>query len=152
MLVDPQVMENDAFQSSPLAKVECRATDDGWTLVFVRDLSHPPEKVWRALTDPAQLRQWAPYTADRDLGSPGGIVLTMIDEEGAEELASMVIHAERPTLLEYSMGTDLLRWELTATSSGARLVLQHTVKERDWAPKAAAGWHLCLDVAERLLD
>jgi hypothetical protein len=26
------------------------------------------------------------------------------------------------------------------------------VEGRDWVPKVAAGWHLCLDVAELLLD
>ncbi|HEU5159174.1 MAG TPA: hypothetical protein VFU43_19415 [Streptosporangiaceae bacterium] len=31
-------------------------------------------------------------------------------------------------------------------------MLHHTLKDRDWLPKIAAGWHLCLDVAARLLD
>jgi hypothetical protein len=30
--------------------------------------------------------------------------------------------------------------------------LQHTIEDLDWVPKIAAGWHLCLVVAERLLD
>ena len=55
-------------------------------------------------------------------------------------------------MLEYRWGTDLLRWELTATGDGTRLTLRHTVADLDMAAMAAAGWHLCLDVAERLLD
>ena len=31
-------------------------------------------------------------------------------------------------------------------------MLQHTVANCDWVPKTAAGWHICLDVTERLLD
>jgi len=45
-----------------------------WTLILVRDLRHSPEKVWQALTDPAQLREWAPFDADRSLGSAGATV------------------------------------------------------------------------------
>ena len=33
------------------------------TLVLVRDLPHPPAKVWRALTEPEHLREWAPFDA-----------------------------------------------------------------------------------------
>jgi hypothetical protein len=44
-----------------------------------------------------------------------------------------------------------LRWELTRTATGTRLVLRHTVAGEDWVPKVAAGWHLCLAVAETVL-
>jgi len=40
-----------------------------WTLVLVRDLRHAPARVWEALTDPAQLREWAPYDSDRSLAA-----------------------------------------------------------------------------------
>lgn len=145
-------MNRNTFEPGPLVEVDCRASDGGWTLVFVRALPHPPEKVWAALTEPAQLREWAPYTADRDLSSIGDTTLTMIDGDVAEDVPASVICAEPPTLLEYTLGTDLLRWELEAIASGTRLTLRHTVKDRDWVPKVAAGWHLCLLVAERLLD
>lgn len=39
-----------------------------------------------------------------------------------------------------------------ATGTGTRLTLRHVVAGRDWITKAAAGWHLCLMVDERLLD
>ncbi|MGA9799384.1 MAG: SRPBCC domain-containing protein, partial [Terriglobales bacterium] len=38
--------------------------EEKWTLILVRELSHSPEKVWQALTDPAHLREWAPFDAD----------------------------------------------------------------------------------------
>jgi hypothetical protein len=63
-----------------------------------------------------------------------------------------VSRADRPTLLEYTWGTDLLRWELVASDSGTRLTLLHTVDDAGMVPKVAAGWHLCLVVAEHLLD
>jgi uncharacterized protein YndB with AHSA1/START domain len=145
-------MNRQTFEPGPLADVEIRETDDRWTLVFVRDLRHPPEKVWAALTEPDQLREWAPYTADRNLGRVGDATVTMIDGEIAEDLPASVRRAEPPTLLEYTWGDGVVRWELAATEVGTRLTLQHTVDGRDWVPKVAAGWHLCLVVAEHLLD
>jgi uncharacterized protein YndB with AHSA1/START domain len=145
-------MNRDTFRPGPLAEVDCQASDGRWTLVFVRDLRQPPEKVWAALTDPVQLGAWAPYRASRDLCEPGDVTLMMIDGDTSEPMAATVTRAERPSLLEYTLGTDLLRWELTATGHGTRLVLRHTVTDRGWLPKVAAGWHLCLDVAEHLLD
>jgi uncharacterized protein YndB with AHSA1/START domain len=118
----------------------------------VRDLRHPPEKVWAALTEPARLREWAPFIADRDLGSTGDATLTMVDGDTSEDMRASVRRAEPPTLLEYTWGTDVLRWELAATDTGTRLTLRHTVSDREWVPKVAAGWHLCLVVAEHLLD
>jgi uncharacterized protein YndB with AHSA1/START domain len=141
-----------SFDPGPLAEVSYRHEDDRWTLVFVRALRHPPERVWAALTEPGQICAWAPYTADRNLARPGAATLTMIDGDTAEDLSAEVTRAEPPLLLEYTWGTDVLRWELAPTEAGTDLTLHHTVAGADWLAKAAAGWHLCLFVAERLLD
>jgi uncharacterized protein YndB with AHSA1/START domain len=129
------------------------STPEGWVLVVARDLRHPPAAVWAALTEPDQLVAWAPFTAGRDLGTAGDATLAMIDGVDGErvELAVTVTRAEPPTLLEYSWGPDDLRWELAATAGGTRLTLRHRVGSRDDLARAAAGWHLCFDVLERLL-
>ncbi|MGC4856838.1 SRPBCC family protein [Micromonospora sp. DT4] len=145
-------MDRDAFRPSPPGEVYTEHADGGATLVFVRDLRHPPAAVWAALTDPAQLAQWAPFLVDRDLGSPGAAVLTLVDGGTSVEQTAEVRRAEPPHLLEYTWGDDLLRWELTPSDSGTRLTLRHTVADRGALPMVAAGWHLCLDVADRLLD
>jgi uncharacterized protein YndB with AHSA1/START domain len=140
------------YEPSPLADVDVRQNGERWTLVFVRDLKHPPEKVWAALTQPEQLSKWAPYTADRDLGSTGTATLSMIDGQPQKGTPAEITHAEPAKLLEYTWGGDQLRWELEPTSAGTRLTLLHSVPDKEWVPKVAAGWHLCLDVAELLLD
>lgn len=147
-------MSKDEYEPSPLADVNARAGADGWTLVFVRELRHAPEVVWSALTDPAQLKQWAPFDAGRDLGGTGRAIITMAGgpPEETEEMQIDVRIAERPKLLEYTWGTDLLRWELQATPQGTRLTLHHTVTDKSWLPKVCAGWHICLDVADRVLQ
>jgi len=149
-------MNRNDFQPGPLADVDCQPAGERATLVFVRTFAHPPEAVWAALIEPDQLRQWAPFTTDRNLARAGEATLTMVDGAGdaasTESTPASVSVVEPPTLLEYTWGTDVLRWELAPIDGGTRLTLRHTVKDRDWVAKVAAGWHLCLVVAEHLLD
>src|SRR5579862_7492317 len=82
-----------------------RVQKDGekWTLVLVRELRHPPEKVWRALTDPAQLREWAPFDADGNLDTVGGTVkLTTVGAPELRVTETTVARADAPTVLEYN--------------------------------------------------
>lgn len=136
----------------PGAALDAEAGRDGerFTLVFVRQLSHPPSKVWLALTDPEHLREWSPFDPDRNLGSTGAVKLTLVGGT-SEPFESEVRLAEAPQILEYTWGGDVVRWELEAVESGTRLTLRHSVEDRTWLPKVAAGWHICLDVAERAL-
>jgi uncharacterized protein YndB with AHSA1/START domain len=127
------------------------STPEGWVLVVTRDLRHPPAAVWAALTEAEQLAAWAPFTAGRDLGVTGETTLTMIDGAEQVDLPATVTRAEPPAVLEYSWGSDDLRWELAATGGGTRLTLRHRVGSRDDLAGAAAGWHLCFDVLDRLL-
>jgi uncharacterized protein YndB with AHSA1/START domain len=141
------------WQPTPLAPVEAEPDADRWTLIFVREFRHPREKVWAALTDPAQLDAWSPFRADRNLADTGPATLTMVDGETEVPMDATVLRAEPPALLEYTWDKDLLRWELAeAETGGTRLTLRHTVVAEAWIPKVAAGWHLCFDVAEHLLD
>ncbi|MBQ0894207.1 SRPBCC family protein [Micromonospora sp. U56] len=144
-------MDRDSFRPGPPAEIEAEPAGDRWTLLFVRELRHAPEKVWSALTDPARLAEWAPFLADRDLGAPGTATLTVVDGDTAVPQPATVRRAEPPHLLEYTWGDDLLRWELTPSGTGTRLLLRHTLAERGMLPMVAAGWHLCLDVADHLL-
>ena len=57
---------------------EVRKDGEKWTLVLVRELRHPPATVWTALTDPEHLREWAPFDADRNLGTVGTATLSTV--------------------------------------------------------------------------
>jgi hypothetical protein len=46
-------MTHDDFELGPLAAVT-REIGGTVTLIFTRTLRHPPEKVWRALTEPTE--------------------------------------------------------------------------------------------------
>ncbi len=117
-----------------------------WTLILVRELRHSPEKVWQALTDPAHLREWAPFDADGSLGTAGTTVkLTWVGTRQATE--TNVTQADTPNLLEYGD----IRWELEAAGGGTRLTLWHSI-DRRFISWGAAGWHICFDVLDRLLS
>src|ERR1700739_439494 len=79
--------------------------EEKWTLILVRELRHPPEKVWQALTDPAHLREWAPFVADGSLGTVGSTVnLTTVAAPRPQVSETTVTRADAPKLLEYNWG------------------------------------------------
>ena len=137
---------------SPGAAAGAEVQKDGnrWTLVLVRELRHPPAKVWQALTDPAHLREWAPFDADRNLGTTGPVQLSTVGTPTPQLSETTVKRAEAPRLLEYSWGDNDLRWVLEPLGSGTRLTLWAVI-DRRFIAWGAAGWHICFDVLERLL-
>lgn len=140
----------DALKLSPAA-AEVHKDGDDWTLVLVRELRHPPAKVWKALTDPASLREWAPFDADTDLGQTGATVkLTTVGAPTPRVTETKVTRAEAPKMLEYNWGGFDVRWELEASGGGTRLTLWTSI-DRRFIAMGAAGWHLCLDVMDHLL-
>jgi uncharacterized protein YndB with AHSA1/START domain len=108
--------------------------------------------VWQALTDPAQLAEWAPFDADRNLASVGKAKLSTVGAPPAQQVSETTVkRAEAPKLLEYSWGGGDLRWELKPVGGGTRLTLWHNIN-RGFIAWGAAGWHICFDVLDRLLD
>jgi uncharacterized protein YndB with AHSA1/START domain len=118
--------------------------EDKWTLILVRELRHSPEKVWEALTDPAHLREWAPFVTDENLGTVGTVKLTWVGTP--TPLETKVTRADAPKMLEYSD----VRWELEALGGGTRLTLWHNI-DRRFISWGAAGWHISFDVLDRFL-
>ena len=136
--------DREKYSPGPACGAQIKKGGEKWTLILVRDLRHSPEKVWQALTDPAQLREWAPFDADRNLGALGTVQLTWVGNPTPQE--TKVTRAEAPRLLEY---TDT-RWELEALGTGTRLTLWHNI-DRRFISWGAAGWHISFDVLERQL-
>lgn len=123
-----------------------------WTLVLERELRHSPEKVWLALTDPAQLREWAPFDADGNLGTAGNTVkLTTVGAPALRVTETKVMRADAPRMLEYTWGDFGMRWELKEFVGGTRLTLWTNIGNR-FVAMGAAGWHICFDVLGQLLE
>jgi uncharacterized protein YndB with AHSA1/START domain len=144
----------DREQYAPGPASGARVLKDGatWTLILVRELRHSPEKVWQALTDPAHLREWAPFDADGSLALVGtSVKLTTVGAPTPHVTETTVTQADAPRVLVYNWGGNDMRWELEAVGSGTRLTLWTSIP-RAYISMGAAGWHICFDVLDRLLS
>jgi uncharacterized protein YndB with AHSA1/START domain len=97
---------------------------------FVRRLDHPVEAVWRAVTDPAELKHWFP---------------------GPPPAAGDIRVSDPPRRLAFDWGADRLEIDLQPDGDGCRLTLTHVLSTREQAARDAAGWHVCLDQLEERL-
>jgi uncharacterized protein YndB with AHSA1/START domain len=134
----------EQYTPGPASGAQVKKGGDKWTLILVRELRHSPEKVWQALTDPAQLREWAPFVVDGSLGTVGSVKLTWVGNPTPIE--TKITRADAPRLLEYGDA----RWELEPLAGGTRLTLWHNI-DRRFVAWGAAGWHISFDVLDRLL-
>ena len=143
--------DREHYSPGPASGAHIQKDGEKWTLILVRELRHSPEKVWQALTDPAHLREWAPFDSDGSLATPGTTVkLTTVRAPTEQVSETKVIRADAPKLLEYNWGPMDLRWELEPLGAGTRLTLWHNI-DRRFISMGAAGWHICLDVLDHLL-
>jgi len=145
------MIDRDLYTPGPASGAQVQRDGDTWKLILVRELRHSPEKVWEALTDPSHLREWAPFDADASLGQAGATVkLTTVGAPTLLVSETTVTRADAPKLLEYTWGGFDMRWELEAFGGGTRLTLWTNI-DRRFIAMGAAGWHICLDVLDRLL-
>jgi uncharacterized protein YndB with AHSA1/START domain len=95
----------EEYTPGPAGGAQIRKDGEKWTLILVRELRHSPEKVWQALTDPAHLREWAPFEADGSLGTVGTTVkLTTVGAPTPHVTETRVTRADAPKALEYNWG------------------------------------------------
>src|SRR5215510_8251429 len=126
MSKEKTVTDREQYTPGPANGAQVRKDGEKWTLILARELRHSPEKVWQALTDPAQLREWAPFEADGSLATAGGTVkLTTVGAPTTLVSETRITRADPPSVLEYAWGGQELRWQLEAQGGGTRLTLWH---------------------------
>ncbi|MDA0564541.1 SRPBCC family protein [Streptomonospora sp. S1-112] len=127
---------------------------DRWRVRIVRRLAHPPEKVWRAITEPEHLAAWFPSRIDGERAAGAELRFVFEGEDGAEDevMAGRMTAWEPPRLLELDWSGDLLRFELRPVGEGTELVFTQTFGELGRAARDTTGWHVCLDVLAAHLD
>jgi uncharacterized protein YndB with AHSA1/START domain len=104
------------------------AADGAARLRLERRYRHPVERVWRAISEPAELAQWFPADAPME-----------------------VVERDAPHRLLATWFGDTLRFELRPDGPGCVLVFTHEFAERDVAARTAAGWDRCFARFEALL-
>jgi uncharacterized protein YndB with AHSA1/START domain len=129
------------------------ARPDTRSVVVERDFAHPPEKIWRALTEPQLIEAWlmksdfAPLRAHR---------FSFVADWGS--VACEVIEIEPQRSLAYSwsaMGLDsVVTWTLLPTAGGTRLRMEQSGfgPEQEQAYRGAQyGWPRFLAALEAAL-
>lgn len=109
------------------------------------DYPHPPERVWRALTDPAELGTWLMPT---DFRAQPGARFTFDARPGLGIIDGEVIDAEPPRLLRCrwtgQFGETMVTFTLTPVAGGTRLRVEHAGWDARGLPHSGGfdqGWH-----------
>jgi uncharacterized protein YndB with AHSA1/START domain len=149
--------------TKPLATPAGQVIVDGETatLSFERELPHPPEDVWEALTDPEQLAEWFMAKATID-GRAGGSVEMWT---GVSQLhwTGRILVWQPPRVYEYEWNAEpraelptgersIVRWELEPKGAGTLLKLTHRRLTKGTARGFAPGTHAYLDRLAAQLD
>ncbi|MDR7075068.1 uncharacterized protein YndB with AHSA1/START domain [Neobacillus niacini] len=124
--------------------------ENGYSATFERNLKHPIEEVWSYLTDNEKLPKWFSELHVDELRK-GGVIKFDMGDGTFDELS--ILELKINSVLEFSWWADTVRFELSQESEGSSLRLIekiHTIT--DHTPRDLAGWHVCLDVIEALLD
>ncbi len=103
-------------------------TADGrQVLRFERRLAHPVDKVWRAITEPGQLRHWFPADIVVKTAFVTGGEIEFVFREGEwETLGGRILELDPPRVLAYTWDVDLLRFELRPEGPHCVLVFTYT--------------------------
>jgi uncharacterized protein YndB with AHSA1/START domain len=120
-------------------------------LRYERRLAHPRERIWRALTDDADLAAWFPTTIEGERQKGAALRFAFRRGEGEPFDGDMLAFVP-PSLLELRWSDDILRFELEPDGAGTILRLRVTFPEHGKAARDAAGWHVCLERLAALSD
>lgn len=129
-------------------------TGDGHSVLRLeRRLAHPVEKVWRAVTDPAEMRHWFPATVEMDPRAGGAMRFTYPGT--TDHTDGVVTELDPPRVFAFTWNGDPMRIELSPLDpdgEGTLLVFTHTFTDRPMAGSFATGWETCLSAMEQALD
>jgi uncharacterized protein YndB with AHSA1/START domain len=130
-----------------------KTTPEIRSVIIERDLAFPPEKVWRALTQPHLIAEWLMKT---DFAPVAGQAFTLSGDWGS--VACKVLEIEPNRTLSYSwdaLGLEsVVTWTLTATRTGTQLRMEQEGfrpdQERAYRG-ATVGWQKYLAALEQRL-
>ncbi|TDC98288.1 hypothetical protein E1285_00780 [Actinomadura sp. 7K507] len=112
-------------------------------LRFEHMLAYPVERVWQAVSAPAELERWMPSAVD----------WTPAEGETFEAYGATldVLEVDAPHRLAWTYAGQPHSFDLAARDGGCRLVFTHVTDDRSLAAQTATGWHTYLKRLEHLL-
>ncbi|WP_304451884.1 SRPBCC domain-containing protein [Nocardiopsis sp. YSL2] len=129
-------------------------------LLLDRRFAAGPERVWRAVSDPAELARWFPAAVEGDLRVGGRLRFSFSDApaDAGDGGEGQVTEFEPPRVFGFLWNRDALRFEVAPDDAGAgtRFTLTHAAGGaalgRLAAARTAHGWDTCLAALEALLE
>jgi uncharacterized protein YndB with AHSA1/START domain len=117
-------------------------------LRFERHLARPIDVVWRAVTDPDEMRSWFPTRIEIDDWAVGATLTHHFDDHDIDPLPGRVLEWDPPHRVSFTWGTDTIGFELAATPAGGTTFVLTEELGASNAARNAAGWDTCLDRLE----
>lgn len=132
-------------------RAEITQVDEGYKAVFEREMEHGAGEVWSMLTDNSRLKQWFDELHIAGKGKGGKLVFDMGDGN-SENLA--ITDYEEGKVFAFEWWADHVRFEISRKDGGrSTLRLIETIERiTPQTAKDLAGWHVCLDVIEAVLN
>jgi uncharacterized protein YndB with AHSA1/START domain len=123
------------------------------SVVVEREIPYPPEKIWRALTQPHLIEEWL---MKNDFKLVVGHRFNLRADWGAVDCQVMVVEPNKT--LSYTWGAyglgSVVTWTLTPTSTGTRLRMEQSGFRPDQQQAyqgAKAGWPRFFAALEQVL-
>ena len=124
--------------------------DDRPAVRFERLYPQPVERVWRAISDPSEMRHWFP-SPDVHLDVDAGTIVLAGDPYSPEASTTQVLVWEPPHRFSYEWDKDELHFTLSEHEGGTRLELVNVLSTDGAASRNAAGWEMCLGHLDRVV-
>ena len=132
-------------------------------LRFERRYEHTVERVWRAISDPAEMASWFPSNVEgkRAVGAD----LTFVDDaqraaareagdptrDGSAMPHGRIVAYDPPKVFSFTWGSELLRFELVPDGHATVLVFTQILSHQSVAARNGSGWNMCLGNLDALL-
>ena len=130
-----------------------RTADAPLSVVVERDVAYPPEKIWRALTQPHLIAEWL---MQNDFSPVVGRSFKLSAEWGGVDCVVKTVEPHRT--LSYTWNgkglESVVTWTLTPTGTGTRLRMEQVGFRPDQQLAyrgATAGWPRFFDNLERVV-
>ncbi|GAB2522623.1 SRPBCC family protein [Nocardiopsis aegyptia] len=129
-------------------------------LLLDRRVAADPERVWRAVSDPAELARWFPAAVEGELRVGGHLRFSFSDApaDAGDGGEGQVTEFDPPRVFGFLWSRDALRFEVAPddAGSGTRFTLTHVAGGgalgRIAAARTAHGWDTCLAALEAHLE
>jgi uncharacterized protein YndB with AHSA1/START domain len=133
--------------------VTTKPATDTRSVIVERDVPHPPEKIWRALTQPHLIEEWL---MKNDFALALGHRFNLRGDWGAVDCEVLAIEPNRKLAYTWAaMGLEsVVTWTLTPTGTGTHLRMEQTGFRPDQQQAyqgASYGWQRFFAALEQVL-